>query len=444
MNTIKLKICETAQRSSLRAPFAQQRRFCYAFSSLVLIALLVSACQPMVVATETPTTAPSPTASPTALPTASPIPTTVSTPEAVWTYKTGGAIWGTPAISNGTVYFGSDDGNLYAVDSQKGDLKWKFPSQGIIRSRPSIFGGLVYFASDDGNLYAVDAQGGAQAWRTDIGNYLRRDGRKLGTSNDPTGCDYMQSSPVVGNGQIYIGSLDGNVYAIAADTGKINWTFKTGQKVRATPTLADGVLYVGSWDKSTYALNALTGQVRWKTLPIGGEVQTTALVANGLVYTASRKASVVALDAQTGEEKWEFDYGLNMWVESSPQLVGNVIYIGSSGSEVVWGLDSQTGKPITYFNSRAFNWSTPAIVDNILYIGGTNFKTEENKGGLFALKLEDGKISDPDREYWLFPVPERETLENNWSGVASSPVVQNGIIYFGGLDGNFYAISIVP
>jgi outer membrane protein assembly factor BamB len=425
------------------------KRFWSIYSSLVLIALLVSACRPNAPLTNLTTVTPSPITSPPASPTtsstSSPVPTTAPTPpEAVWTYKTGAAVWGTPAINGGTVYFGSDDGNLYAVDAQNGDLKWKFLSQGIVRSRPAIFGALVYFASDDGHLYAVEAQTGMQAWRTDIGNYMPRDGRKLGTSDDPAGFDYLQSSPLVVDGQVFVGSLDGNVYALSADTGKVNWTFTTGQKVRATPAMADGVLYIGSWDRSTYALNALAGRMLWKTPSIGGEVQTTALVANGLVYTASRKASVVALDAQTGEKKWEFDYGPNMWVESSPELVGNVIYVGSSGSETVWGLDSQTGKGFTFFSSHAFHWSTPAIVDEILYIGGTSFKTDENKGGLFALKLVDGKISDSNHEYWLFPVTGRETLENNWSGVASSPVVVNGIIYFGGLDGKLYAVRTTP
>ena len=412
-------------------------------SGLALNVLLISACHPTATVTENPTSVPLPTALPTASPTASPVPTQGSPPEPLWAFQTGGAIWGASAISDGTVYFGSDDGNLYAVDGQYGSLRWKVLTQGIVRSRPAIFGALVYFASDDGYLYAVEAQSGTQVWRTDIGNSLPRDKReKLGTSTDPTGYDYLQSSPVV-DGQIYIGSLDGNVYALAADTGKINWTFKTGQKVRATPTLADGVLYIGSWDDSMYALDVLTGQMLWKTL-VGGEVQTTALVANSLVYTASRKASVVALDAQTGKKKWEFDYGSNMWVESSPQLKDGIIYIGSSGNKDVLGLDSQTGKAFTFFFSQAFHWSTPAIVDDILYIGGTSFKQEVNKGGLFALKLVDGEISDPNHEYWYFPVQRTLEAEGNWSGVASLPIVQNGVVYFGGLDGKLYAIRTAP
>jgi hypothetical protein len=80
---------------------------------------------------------------PTASPTASPVSTTVPTPEPVWIFQTGAAIWGMPAISNGTVYFGSDDGNLYTVDAQNGSLRWKFLTQGIVRSRPAIVGELV-------------------------------------------------------------------------------------------------------------------------------------------------------------------------------------------------------------------------------------------------------------------------------------------------------------
>ena len=137
MNTIKFTICVTAQ-PSLRVPFAKQSKFWYVFSSLVPSALLVSACQPTVAVTETPTTAPSSTVSPTALPAASLVPTRVPTPEAVWTFQTGAAIWGTPAISDVTVYFGSDDGNLYAVDRQGGGLSWKFLTHGIVRSTDTM------------------------------------------------------------------------------------------------------------------------------------------------------------------------------------------------------------------------------------------------------------------------------------------------------------------
>jgi hypothetical protein len=160
-------------------------------------------------------------------------------------------------------------------------------------------------------------------------------GQSILNSPNPSGYDYLQSSPMVAGERAYIGSVDGKVYALDAAAGEVVWTFQTGEKVRATPAMIDGVVYVGSWDKTMVALDAQTGELRWQT-PVYGQVQTTALVVNGLVYSASRKASVVALKVESGEKVWEFNYGGNMWVESSPTLLDNVLYIGSSGRSSLW------------------------------------------------------------------------------------------------------------
>jgi outer membrane protein assembly factor BamB len=53
------------------------------------------------------------------------------------------------------VYFGSDDGNLYALHAQTGTKVWNFTTNGSIQSSPAVANGVVYFGSDDGNLYAV-------------------------------------------------------------------------------------------------------------------------------------------------------------------------------------------------------------------------------------------------------------------------------------------------
>jgi eukaryotic-like serine/threonine-protein kinase len=412
---------------------------------LALLALLASACQPApaVNATETPIPA-TETESSTRVP-ATLSPTVTISPEPLWSFQTQGAIWGNPSVNDGTVYVGSDDGNLYAIAAQTGELKWQFATQGIVRSEPAIEVGMVIFASDDGFLYAVNSQNGIQAWHTDIGNALSREVReKLGTSPDPSGFDYKQSSPIVANGQVYVGSMDGNLYALDANSGHVSWRYQTGGNVRATPVLDNGILYVGSWDKYFYALDAQTGHLRWKKF-VGGEVQSTALVDNGMVYTASRKASVVALDAQSGENRWEFSYGTNNWVESSPILNNGIIYVGSSMYKVVIGLDSQTGTISTWFDSKAMHWSKPAILDNMLYIGGEwATKDVDSIGGLYGLSLLDDKFASFDHAQWYFPVSRTLEPEGIFYGVASSPVIISGIIYFGGLDGKLYAVNASP
>ena len=403
----------------------------------MVIVMVLSACQSVGKAAADPTLAPTETPSP------QPPPTLETTMNAHWFYQTGAAVWGSPSLNDGTVFIGSDDGNLYALDALTGNLEWKFASQGIVRSKPAIEASLVFFASDDGNLYALHAANGEKAWSTNIGNFLNKTTREnLGGSPDPTGYDYVQSSPAVVDGTVYVGSLDGNLYALAADTGSLQWTFNTKGKIRGTPAVDQGTVFFGSWDKLMYALDALTGEVRW-AIGVGGQVQSTPVVANGLVYCASRKASAFALDAATGEVKWEHNYGGNMWVESSPRLVDGAIYIGSSGSKFVLGLDAFSGKPTAIYISPDFHWSTPLVIRDTLYIGGTSYKPELT-AGLFALKIVDGKFSSEGTDLQIFSANNTLKYSGNWLGVAGSPATENDLIYFGALDGKVYAVNALP
>ena len=415
----------------------------YTLRYIALITLFLSACQAAF---------PSVTSSPVQvtfvpiLSSPSPTPTQLSAPEVRWTFQTEGAVWGTATVNNGIVYIGSDDGNLYAIDANTGNLKWKFPTEGLVRSHPAILNNLVFITSDDGYLYGIDTQSSEQVWKVDIGNLSDPEPRENpGVVPDPTIFDFIQSSPIVSGGHIFIGSADGKVFAVEAKTGDFIWTYQTGQKIRATPAVEGDVVYVGSWDGIVYALSASTGRGLWQT-PIGGQVQSTSLVTNGLVYTASRKASVVALEAATGKVRWEYSYGKNMWVESSPQLAGDLLFIGSSGNRNVVGLNAQSGELYTNFPGLNFFWSTPFIDNALLYIGAEAFISDGGTGGLCSFEIPT-KIDYENRGMiklrWIFPVKETLMPDGNWAGVVSSPVIDRGLIFFGGLDGMVYALSEV-
>jgi outer membrane protein assembly factor BamB len=319
-------------------------------------------------------------------------------------------------------------------------MVWKFGTGGIVRSCPSISNEIVYIASDDGFVYAIHAKDGGPAWKTDIGNaYPHEERVNLGTSPSPSGFDYRQSSPVFADGLIYVGSFDGNVYALDANDGKVVWKFKTGAKVRATPTIFNGVVYIGSWDGKSYALEAKTGKPLWYA-PVQGQVQSTALVVDGMVITASRKASVQALDLQTGELVWEYSYGPNLWVESSPRLAGDKIIIGSSGSNTILGIDYKTGELAWMFSAGSFTWSTPLPIDDTVYIGGAGFN-KQGYSGMFVLQVTNKNLPFNNVKRRVFSV--LDTLENSGtiSGVAGSPVMADGTLFFGALDGNLYAVK---
>jgi glucose dehydrogenase len=379
-------------------------------------------------------------------PTSTPLPTDTPAPDpgtVKWTFQTEGALWGSLTVQEGTLYVGSDDGNLYALSVSSGDVKWKFAAGGIVRSTPAVAGGRVFISSDDGFVYAVDATTGAQSWRTDIGNVTAV--RDVSGNNDPT-FDYVQSSPTVAGDKLYVGSADGNVYVLASDTGEVIWKFATGAKVRATPAVADGVVYIGSWSGVFYALDAQTGQPRWsyeastqlKPEYLYRPIQTKALVSNGIVISASRKASVFALDVKSGELKWEHNYGSALWVESSPALQDGIVYIGSSGSKYVLAMELETGKPCGLVLTQTFNWGTPAVAGGMVYVGGAVFQDAKDQAGLIALRANNGAITNPE---WNVPVNTTMEASGSWFGVASSPQVVGGIVYFAALDGKVYAVQ---
>src|SRR6185312_2262058 len=91
-------------------------------------------------------------------------------------------------------------------------VKWKFHTDGQVISSPAVANGMAFVGSTDGNLYAVDLASGTQKWKLFTG--VR-----------------VTSSPAVENGVVYFGSYSGRFYAVDAATGTLKWKFQTeGEK----------------------------------------------------------------------------------------------------------------------------------------------------------------------------------------------------------------------
>jgi protocatechuate 3,4-dioxygenase beta subunit len=118
-----------------------------------------------------------------------------------WNTTVGSNVWSSPTVADGTVYVGSEDDTLYALDASDGSKQWSFTTGNNVRSSPTVADGTVYIGSNDGSLYALDAADGSQQWSFTAGDDIR-------------------SSPTVADGTVYVGSRDDNVYAVeASDAG---------------------------------------------------------------------------------------------------------------------------------------------------------------------------------------------------------------------------------
>lgn len=250
------------------------------------------------------------------------------------------------------------------------------------------------------------------------------------------------SSPIVHDGIVYVGSEDGNLYAIEEKTGKTHWIFKTGGALHSSPAIFNNTAYIGSFDGYYYAINIKTGHLKWK-FKTGGEKWSGEIGFLGLkpadqymddlwdfflsspvihpdkqnpsVFFGSSDGNVYALNANTGDLKWKF--GVKGSFHCSPVLYKNTLYIGSWDANL-YALDITTGKERWKFETGTQTGfkgieSSVAVANDMVYFGARD-------PFLFALNAETGKL------VWKYDAA--------YSWIISSPVVANDVVYVGTSD----------
>ena len=389
-----------------------------------------------------------------------------------WRFKTQGPIIASPAIDNGIVFLGSLDNYLYAVEQQTGKEKWKFKTEAPIASSAATANGLVYFSGNDGVFYALSIDTGNIKWRFFPEKGERRFEAKGIHGAQPSGqtipdpFDMFTSSPAVFNRRVYFGSSDGNIYALDAETGILQWKFATGDVVHASPAIANNTVYVGSWDSYLYALDADTGVEKWRFKagedPIDHNqvgFQSSATVVDGTVYVGCRDAHVYAIDAVTGRKKWDY-YTRKSWVNTTPAVRDNLVYAATVDTHLFHALDAKTGRLRFTVNVKLGMFSSPAIAGDFVYIGAINgrlyaidtksgtvaweFQTESSRNDPFDVLNPDGSrnTSGFGPLFYDFQDMYLRWYKNVSVGaIVSSPVIDHGEIYIGSTDGYLYALN---
>jgi outer membrane protein assembly factor BamB len=392
-------------------------------------------------------------------------------PNVQWTFKAGGPIVTSPAVADGVVYIASMDGHVYAVDQHTGKEKWNFKSSMPVGSSPAIANNTLYFVSSGGALDALDLTTGKIKWFFPTEFERRFEAKNLHglpsrAQTIPDAWDVFTSSPAVANGKVYFGSGDGNVYAVDAQSGLLQWKFATKDVVHASPAVVNNTVYIGSWDSYLYALDAETGQEKWSFKSGEDPVthnqvgfQSSPAVVDGVVYVGCRDAHVYALDAATGRKKWDYPTSMS-WVNGTPAVRDNTVYVGTSDSSRFMALDAKTGRLKFNFDAKAYIFSSAALAGDLAYVGSHN-------GRLYAIDTKTGKLAwdfqtegakkDPFKVLnadGSFNQGAMAPIFNDFQdmyldiyrfisigAVMSSPVVDHGAVYFGSMDGNLYALQ---
>ncbi len=172
----------------------------------------------------------------------------------LWEFS--GPDFSSPAVANGIVYVGSD--NLWALNATTGALVWESPFGG--GSSPAVVNGVVYLGAYTGTFYALNASTGVLLWSNVIGangdstpvvangvvyvNTGSIDALDAGTGAILWTSAVGGGAPVVANGVVYLGSGDLNTYALNASTGAVLWKYRMESYIETSPAVVNGMLYI--------------------------------------------------------------------------------------------------------------------------------------------------------------------------------------------------------
>ena len=101
----------------------------------------------------------------------------------------------------------------------------------------------------------------------------------LGWSSDIFKDGARYSSPIASNSVVYIGSLEGNLYALNGSTGETLWQYPAKGTIRSTPAAGEGIVCFGCSDGNFYALDAQSGNLKW-TYKIGNSINSSPIIYN--------------------------------------------------------------------------------------------------------------------------------------------------------------------
>jgi outer membrane protein assembly factor BamB len=179
--------------------------------------------------------------------------------------------------------------------------------------------------------------------------------------------DWQAAQPVVAEGTVFIGAADGGFHAVNAQTGARVWRFDTGGKIRNGAVIDGNRVIFGSADHFVYALDRGNGREQWR-FDTRAEVDATPVIHAGRVLIGNRGAGLYSLDAASGEERWRlFFWG--SWVESTPVVVDDTIYIGSSDLRRVSAIRPDDGHVIWRSDVFGWTWGTPLVIGERIHVG---------------------------------------------------------------------------
>ena len=282
--------------------------------------------------------------------------------------------------------------NFYLVQQE-----WSNADSGCVisfaQAKPT---NALFIGSSDGNMYALNVVDGSTLWSYKTGGAIK-------------------SSPVFDGGNVYFSSNDGYLYALKASSGALLWHRQIKRAIPSSPVVVGGMIYAGSSAGSIYAFNEANGALRWRYSTVESAATSMPVVANHVLYCSASNGYVYALNVGNGAPRWR-DLARKV-AFTMPVVNNNIVYVGSTNG-FLYALRAANGTSLwRYTAPRAVALSAPLVAGGVVYAGASDHYVYAVRGGKLLWRFKSG------------------------GKINARPAINNGVVYIGSDDGYLYALT---
>lgn len=328
--------------------------------------------------------------------------------QAVWSHRIGQGAAGDflrlrVVEKDGILYAAARNGTIEARRADGGQLVWRRHLNVAITGALGLGGDQLLFGTDRGEVHALDRLSGERRWRAQVSSEVL-------------------SAPAQNHGVVAVKTGDGKLFGLDADDGEQRWIYDRSTPVlvlRASsePQVVATHFVDGFASGRLVAMDSRTGELAWEStiaVPRGRseiermvDIAAAPAIFEDMAYVAAYQGRVAAVDLRSGQQQWSRDISAYSGLAVSRKAV----YVIDERDRV-WALDRQSGSTL---------WRQESMLDRRLSaptVRGNQLVFADAQGYLFVLHREDGRIlarrnlraEPPVGETGLAPRRDRRTL----------------------------------
>ncbi len=323
-------------------------------------------------------------------------------PELLWSYQAGDEFRSSPVSCDNLLVAGSGDGTVHCLDD-KGKLQWKFSTDNMIEAPALILQGTVYIGNMDGALYAIDLYTGKEIW-------------KYQTENQISGSPNWWTEG--GETYILVGSYDFYLHCVNAKTGKNRWKYESDNFINGAAACSEGKAVFGGCDGFLHIVDINRGELQEKIM-VASYVAGSAALKDNFAYIGDYDGRFTCVNMAEKEIVWAWeDVNTRLPFIASPAIYKNSIITGNR-DKYVYSFNRSSGELLWKYN-------TGSRVDASPVVAGDKVLVTNMRGDVIILEAGKGK------EVWNYELG---------SPITGNPALLNGRIIVAASDGYIYCLG---